>query len=53
MHLRLRLTAVERCGGAATVFMLEQQGHAREGTTARLAAVLLNVRMRLQVGAQV
>lgn len=33
--------------------MLEQKRHAREGPTARLAAVLLDVRMRLQMGAQV
>lgn len=33
--------------------MLEQQGHAREGAAAGLAAVLLDVRVRLQVGPQV
>lgn len=39
--------------GTAVVFMLGQEGHAREGLEAGLAAVLLDVRVGLEVGAQV
>ena len=40
-------------GGAASVFVLGEQRHPAEGLAASLAAILLDVGMRLQMSAQV